>query len=89
MKVKTCASNFRALVQELTGKYSNVAQAFMEEEQEDQQQNYQISDFGLVNTSNLPSHPHHDETFAIDNISTTSFLFDPLSQQLLLDFLGI
>lgn len=30
MKVKTSASNFRALVQELTGQYSNVAEMFVE-----------------------------------------------------------
>ncbi|KAK8500917.1 hypothetical protein V6N13_061808 [Hibiscus sabdariffa] len=30
MKVKTCASQFRALVQELTGKDSNVADRFMD-----------------------------------------------------------
>lgn len=29
VKVKTSASNFRALVQELTGKYSNVAEMFV------------------------------------------------------------
>lgn len=32
MKVKTSASNFRALVQELTGKYSNVAEKFIQQE---------------------------------------------------------
>ncbi|KAL4290234.1 hypothetical protein GQ457_14G019490 [Hibiscus cannabinus] len=30
MKVKTCASQFRALVQELTGKDSNIADRFMD-----------------------------------------------------------
>lgn len=35
VKVKTSASNFRALVQELTGQYSNVAETMpMEEEEE-------------------------------------------------------
>ena len=42
MKVKTCASNFRALVQKLTGKYSNVAEATFVEEAHYENDDYEL-----------------------------------------------
>lgn len=53
MKVKTCASNFRALVQKLTGKYSNVAEATFVEEAHYENDDYELIMNGSLSSSSL------------------------------------
>lgn len=86
MKVKTSASNFRALVQELTGQFSNVAEMFVEA---DYSYDY---DHGLLHDANLKStniqqwsetYSHHDSNSCFNH--STSFM-EPLNGQLQCEF---
>ncbi|KAL2326349.1 hypothetical protein Fmac_025407 [Flemingia macrophylla] len=69
VKVKASASNFRALVQELTGRYSNVAETMPMEEEEDQEHLHDHSERVLNSKSGTQQWnvaqgylPHDEET---------------------------
>ncbi|XP_047180793.1 uncharacterized protein LOC124847359 [Vigna umbellata] len=88
MKVKTSASNFRALVQELTGQFSNVAEMFVEA---DYCYNYDdgvLDDVKLKGT-NIQQWSGTSETYSHDSSSwfnhSTSFM-EPLNGQLQSEF---
>ncbi|KAI9111292.1 hypothetical protein K1719_017704 [Acacia pycnantha] len=99
MKVKTSASNFRALVQKLTGKYSNVAEAGFMEEDRDENDDYELIMKGSSSSSSSlelddeqqwrmvvgPDEPNEEQEAVPAN-----WLVDPVfNEQLVLEFLGI
>ncbi|WVZ01508.1 hypothetical protein V8G54_027577 [Vigna mungo] len=85
MKVKTSASNFRALVQELTGQFSNVAEMFVEA---DYSYNY---DHAVLHDATLKGTniQQWSETYSHESNSwfnhSTSFM-EPLNGQLQFEF---
>ncbi|QCD95631.1 uncharacterized protein LOC114162197 [Vigna unguiculata] len=98
MKVKTSASNFRALVQELTGQFSNVAEMFVEA---DYCYNYDDDDGVLddanqkgtniqqwsTGTSETYSHESNTWFKSLDHHHSSSFM-EPLNGQLQYEFLS-
>lgn len=81
MKVKTSASNFRALVQELTGQYSNVAEANYNPMEE---AHHNVDD-ELIKAS---SETHESPEAAWLKHESRSLLEHSINEQLLLDLLS-
>ncbi|KAK4285336.1 hypothetical protein QN277_002045 [Acacia crassicarpa] len=79
MKVKTSASNFRALVQELTGQDSNVADKFLQQESavhdhdDDEIENIDLAAMA-GSSSNISDDQRHDEVEEIERSSPSSWL---------------
>ncbi|XP_004511048.4 uncharacterized protein [Cicer arietinum] len=93
VKVKTNASNFRALVQELTGQDSNVAEiTTMPLEEKDCVIDERILDKGASSTNHMPQDYNlHQHTFLKADYSEflSRSLVEPLSQHLQYDLLSL
>ncbi|GAA0173864.1 hypothetical protein LIER_27381 [Lithospermum erythrorhizon] len=84
MKVKTSASRFRALVQELTGRDSDVATLMMEGDKSTKSMEFEVvpeeSDKG--SNSLLPSILKHEEKSPSDELAITASSSEDLSKHL-------
>lgn len=94
MKVKTSASNFRALVQELTGQDSNVADMFVEvndfvhvDDVQNQQKN-SIQQWSSDNNSSEGFMPDYSTWMKLEDDYNLRSSMEPLSGQLQYDFLS-
>ncbi|KAI9115227.1 hypothetical protein K1719_013546 [Acacia pycnantha] len=78
MKVKTSASNFRALVQQLTGQDSNVEEKFLQQESAVHDHDDEIENIDLAamagSSSNISDDQRHDEVEEIEGSSPSSWL---------------
>jgi len=94
MKVKTSASNFRALVQELTGQDSNVADMFVEVNDfvhvdyvQNQQKN-SIQQWSSDNNSSEGFMPDYSTWMKLEDDYNLRSSMEPLNGQLQYDFLS-
>jgi hypothetical protein len=94
MKVKTSASNFRALVQELTGQDSNVADMFVEvndfvhvDDVQNQQTN-SIQQWSSDNNSSEGFMPDYSTRMKLEDDYNLRSSMEPLNGQLQYDFLS-
>ncbi|AES68711.1 VQ motif protein [Medicago truncatula] len=94
MKVKTSASNFRALVQELTGQDSNVADMFVEvndfvhvDDVQNQQKN-SIEQWSSDNNSSEGFMPDYSTWMKLEDDYNLRSSMEPLNGQLQYDFLS-
>lgn len=94
MKVKTSASNFRALVQELTGQDSNVADMFVEvndfvhvDDVQNQQTN-SIQQWSSDNNSSEGFMPDYSTWMKLEDDYNLRSSVEPLNGQLQYDFLS-
>lgn len=94
MKVKTSASNFRALVQELTGQDSNVADMFVEvndfihvDDVQNQQKN-SIQQWSSDNNSSEGFMPDYSTWMKLEDDYNLRSSMEPLNGQLQYDFLS-